>query len=174
MSDNVSPAVSLMRYGYSQNDIAVEFPIHIGSMRKRVDLAIFPPESEHAQQNISIVVECKRERVKPHRRGQWRRTTALVRRRLHALPLWHVGRLRSASLGENLGWGVAGGYQYPPVRLRCSPSTSIRRPCASRDRFTVRLSAGAMIYIYGNQGLQKEPAFNELLKLHFLQGSRRK
>ena len=36
-------------YGYNRDDIEVEFPIHIGSTRKRVDLAIFPHGVEHDQ-----------------------------------------------------------------------------------------------------------------------------
>ena len=52
-------------YGYSRDDIAVEFSIHLGSSRKAVDLAVFPPDIDHIQQNINIIVECKREEVKP-------------------------------------------------------------------------------------------------------------
>ena len=52
-------------YGYRQEDIAVEFSIRLGSRRKGVDLAIFQRGAEHKQQNIIIIVECKREKVKP-------------------------------------------------------------------------------------------------------------
>ena len=31
-------------YGYGREDIAVEFTVNLGSSKKRVDLAIFPPE----------------------------------------------------------------------------------------------------------------------------------
>lgn len=34
-------------YGYAKADIAVEFPINLGSSKKRVDIAIFPPRAEH-------------------------------------------------------------------------------------------------------------------------------
>ncbi|MBI1981324.1 MAG: type I restriction enzyme HsdR N-terminal domain-containing protein [Methylocystis sp.] len=39
-------------YGYSKADIHLEFPIKVGSARKQVDLAIFPPGSEHKQEFI--------------------------------------------------------------------------------------------------------------------------
>lgn len=50
---------------YDLGQIAVEFPIKIGSKRVRVDLAVFPAGAEHIQDNIYIIVECKRESVLP-------------------------------------------------------------------------------------------------------------
>ncbi len=117
-------------YGYSRDDIAVEFPIHIGSMRKRVDLAVFPPGSEHVQQSISIIVECKREGVKPSDEdngvGQLHSYVASSMQCRHAVPLWDVGGIGNTSLGEDLRWTVVGSYQYSPLWLRCSPSPSVR------------------------------------------------
>lgn len=53
-------------YGYDRNDIHLEFPIKIGSgKKKRVDIAIFPPGSEHKQEHIIVIVEAKREDVRP-------------------------------------------------------------------------------------------------------------
>ena len=52
-------------YGYDRSDIAVEFGIKMGRSRKRVDITIFPPRVEHKQENIKIIIECKREDVRP-------------------------------------------------------------------------------------------------------------
>jgi type I restriction enzyme M protein len=52
-------------YGYDKADIEVEFTVNLGRSKKRVDLAIFPPEAPHKQEKIYIVVECKREEVRP-------------------------------------------------------------------------------------------------------------
>ena len=52
-------------YGYSREDIEVEFTIYLGRSRRRVDLAIFPPNTEHKAEEISIIIECKREEIKP-------------------------------------------------------------------------------------------------------------
>ena len=52
-------------YGYSREDIEIEFRVNLGTSRKRADIAIFPPDTEHSQENLSIVVECKREEIKP-------------------------------------------------------------------------------------------------------------
>ena len=153
-------------YGYSQNDIAVEFPIHIGSMRKRVDLAIFPPESEHAQQNICIVVECKRERIKPTDEDNG------------------VGQLHSyvaASIRCRFGMWVGSEVQVWEKTLDGDllEATSIPRfgsDAPRPPRFADLVPAETDLqsvfrrchdYIYGNQGLQKELAFNELLNSFF-------
>jgi type I restriction enzyme M protein len=58
-------ARSLMEdYGYDKTDIEVEFTVRLGRSRKRVDIAIFPPRAEHKQENVKIIVECKREDVR--------------------------------------------------------------------------------------------------------------
>jgi type I restriction enzyme M protein len=48
-------------YRYDRSNIAVEFSIKVGSARKRVDLAIFPDECRHTQQNVWALLECKKE-----------------------------------------------------------------------------------------------------------------
>ena len=54
---------------YDKNRIAVEYHVQIGSGRKRADIVIFPEgttaEEKKDQQNISIIIECKKEAVKP-------------------------------------------------------------------------------------------------------------
>ena len=52
-------------YGYDRVDIEIEFTVNLGRSKKRVDIAIFPSEAPHKQENIGIVVECKSENVRP-------------------------------------------------------------------------------------------------------------
>jgi type I restriction enzyme M protein len=47
-------------YGYSRNDIALEFRIKMGVASKKADLAIFKPGSSKKQENILALVEAKR------------------------------------------------------------------------------------------------------------------
>ena len=153
-------------YGYNREDIAVEFPIHIGSMRKRVDLAIFPHGAEHVQQNISIIVECKKEGVKPTDEDNG------------------VGQLHSyaaASINCRFGMWVGSEVQVweKTTDGQLLEASSIPRFGADAPRpplFSDLVPAETDLqsifrrchdYIYGNQGLQKEPAFNEFLKLIF-------
>ncbi len=58
-------------YGYDRADLHIEFPVKMGSgKKKRVDIAIFPPGSEHKQELIFIIVEAKREDVRKVRRNR--------------------------------------------------------------------------------------------------------
>src|SRR4051812_18707775 len=50
-------------YGYETTDIDIEFPIQMGSSRKRADLVIFKPGSDHTQQNVIIIIEAKRDDI---------------------------------------------------------------------------------------------------------------
>ena len=53
-------------YGYDKPDLHLEFPVQMGSGKpKRADIAIFPPGQAHKQENIFIIVEAKREEIKP-------------------------------------------------------------------------------------------------------------
>lgn len=49
----------ILELGYTREQVAVEFPIKIGSGKHRVDLAVFPEKVEHLQENIEIIIECK-------------------------------------------------------------------------------------------------------------------
>jgi hypothetical protein len=55
----------LDNYGYDKTDIEIEFTINQGSKKPRVDIAIFPPNTVHKQENIKIIIECKKAEVKP-------------------------------------------------------------------------------------------------------------
>jgi len=52
-------------YGYPKEDLALEFRINVGRARKRVDIAVFAHGQPHAQENIFLIAETKRENVKP-------------------------------------------------------------------------------------------------------------
>lgn len=51
-------------YGYSLENMATEFPIKVGSSTKRIDIAIFKDDSPHFQENIELIVECKKPSIK--------------------------------------------------------------------------------------------------------------
>jgi type I restriction enzyme M protein len=50
----------LQEYRYDRSDIAVEFPIKVGSAKPRVDLAIFGEGRPRTQDNVQIIIECKK------------------------------------------------------------------------------------------------------------------
>ena len=56
---------SLVReYHYPKTDVAVEFPLPIGSKKTRADVVIFAPGTAHTVENAYLVVECKSDKIK--------------------------------------------------------------------------------------------------------------
>ena len=52
-------------YGYLKTDIAVEFPIKMGSARKRADIVVFKEGAPRKQENIYIIIEAKTDETLP-------------------------------------------------------------------------------------------------------------
>ena len=52
-------------YGYDVEDMAVEFSVKMGRMRKRADIVIFKRQGPRRQDTVEIIVEAKREDVSP-------------------------------------------------------------------------------------------------------------
>lgn len=56
-------------YGYPLSSMKTEFPIKIGSKTKKVDVAIFPDNSEKKQETIILIIECKKPEIKINDKG---------------------------------------------------------------------------------------------------------
>lgn len=53
-------------HGYPKSLIEIEYSIKVGASNKRVDIALFPENClEFTQENIHIIIECKKEGIKP-------------------------------------------------------------------------------------------------------------
>jgi len=160
-------------YGYHKADLHLEFPITIGSgKKKRVDIAIFPAGSEHKQEHIFIIVEAKREDIRPTDREQG----------VEQLKSYLAACLRSR-------WGLWVGSEMLALekeqdadkakREPFPPSTDIPLKGAhepKRLEFSDLVPATAGLravfkrchdYLHVNGNLGKEKAFFELLKLIF-------
>ena len=159
----------LDNYGYEKADIEIEFTINQGSKKPRVDIAIFPPNTEHKQENIKIIVECKREEIKPTDRDNG------------------VEQLKSyisACLNTKFGMWIGSELQVwekiiDKNEYKLEPVTDIPRfgfeapqPLSFGELVPAQDELIAVFkrchnYIHGNQGIQKEQAFQELLKIIF-------
>ena len=158
------------QYGYDQEDIAVEFTVPIGTRRPRADLAVFPPGVEHKAESAIILVECKRENIQPSdaNNGVEQLKSYMAACQNCRFGMWVGSELQ---VWERVVT-PSGGYEtvtvtdiprfgsdapVPPLFSDLVPAEdelmSVFRRCHN--------------YIYGNQGLQKEPAFNEFLKVIF-------
>jgi type I restriction enzyme M protein len=155
-------------YKYPLTTLEIEYGIHLGSSHKRVDIVIFEPNKLRTQENISVIVETKQEKVRPTDPdngveqlksymsacpnalwGIWRGSeTKVFRKTVEA------GRIRFVEEPVLPPFG-----QDEPVRVKFKdlmPAQGLKKPFRRIHN-----------YIYANEGLQKDVAFHELLKLIF-------
>lgn len=159
---------------YAVDRIAVEFGIRIGSSRRRADIVIFSAGGAHSQDNIQIIIECKKETVGPGDRKDG------------------VGQLKSyMSSCANCEWGMWTNGRHKEVVRKVSsetgaiefaefndiPSADGRMEDIDRPRRQTLKNAvednllfvfkACHNHIYVTDGMQKQPAFFELLKVIF-------
>lgn len=158
-------------YEYKKEQIELDFRIHIGSRSYPVDIAIFHEDKPHKQENIHIIIETKSESVKPTSKDEG------------------IGQLNSyvgASLNCEFGMWTNGTDKYCFQKKKTNEQFEISevvdipsrgksleeyeeldfkqlRPATELESVFRRCHD----YIYGNQGLPKDAAFHELLKVIF-------
>lgn len=160
---------------YPKARIKVEYILQSGSRKPRADIVIFPHAvTDYSQTNIQTIIECKRESVEPNSKKDG------------------IGQLKSyMSDCPNCEWGMWTNGKYKEVLRKVIdakgkiefaeyndiPSSDgstelIDRP--KRDTL-IRAVDDNMLFvfktchnhIYATDGLQKQPAFFELLKVIF-------
>jgi type I restriction enzyme M protein len=162
----------LLELGYDPEQVAVEFSIKMGSKKTRADLVVFQEGEAHVQDNAWIIIECKRNSVPPSDRHDG------------------VDQLRSYMQATSAEWGMWTNGQYKAVYRHIKergksvweepndiPSKGgdveeVDRPQretlknATEDNllFSFKICHN---HIYVTDGLQKQPAFFELLKVIF-------
>lgn len=170
---------SLVReYRYPKTDIVVEWPLQIGSRKVRADIAIFQPAidpADRSQQNVSMIVECKKPGTSTTDRTDG---VKQLQSYMAACPnvefgLWTNGptggqeafHVLVADDGKRTTEPVPDLPRYGQKEEIDRPTFEQLRPAASASLlFAFRR---AHDYIAGNQGIHKEGAFWELLKLIF-------
>ncbi len=170
---NIEKAL-VRQYGYAKEDAEPEKPIKVGSGRKRVDIAIWPPGAEHKQENAHLLVECKKPGTSPKgkvdgieqlkaymavclnaRYGLW---TNGDDRFCFAKRTTDSGGLVFEEIVEIPAAGQREEEAQRPRRKDLKPAT------ADNLLFAFRRCHN---YIAGTEGMQKPEAFWELLKLIF-------
>lgn len=166
-------AKSLVReYRYPKTDIAVEFPLYLGTRKPRADLVIFNPGQPHTQDHARIIVECKAPTVKTgdkdHGVGQLRSYLDACPNTLFGMWINGVDRVcyrRVEKDGQRHWEEVPDLPQFGKEDVADRPRLDQLKPASSDALlFTFRRCHN---FIAGNQGLQKPQAFWELLKLIF-------
>jgi type I restriction enzyme M protein len=144
-----------------------------GSRRVRVDLVIFPKGAEHTVQNAWILIECKRDSVPPSARkdGVGQLTSYLSSCPNAEWGMWTNGRFKEVLRRVHTGSGFA--WENPnDIPANGADAEEVDRPTrdslshAANDNllFSFRICHN---HIYVTDGLHKQAAFFELLKVIF-------
>ncbi len=162
------------QYGYPMEHCEPEFRIKVGSSRRRAtDIAVFPARDEHRQENVYIVVECKRADTNPaDRKDGIDQLKSYLSACLNArFGLWTNGTERHCFAKRDLRRGQAfeeildiprfGKTEEESERLT---RRDLRAASADNLLFAFRRCHN---YIAGSEGMQKTEAFWELLKIIF-------
>ena len=163
---------------YNKERIAVEYHVQIGSGRKRADIVIFPEgttaEEMKDQQNISIIIECKKEAVKPTDKDngleqlksymsacnncEWGMWTNGLHKTVYHKTVDEKGHFDFCEYNDIPSADGTTDENERPNR------NTLKKAFDDNLLFTFR-TCHNIIYI--NEGLQKQPAFFEFLKVIF-------
>lgn len=160
---------------YSRDQINVEYTIQIGSGKKRADLVIFSDEKvKKSQENIKIIIECKSEKVEAKNAKDG---IAQLKSYMAACPnaewgMWTNSKEKFVFRKYIDDKGIVQFMDYNDIPSADGNLDDINRPKraslknASDDNllFTFKTCHN---HIYVNEGMQKQPAFFELLKVIF-------
>jgi len=163
----------VLELGYEPEEIGVEFSIKIGSANTRVDLAVFPENAAHTQDYISVIIECKRDTVEPSSKKDG---VDQFKSYMSACPnaewgMWTNGKYKAVYRrvfdGSKTAWDEpndipAKGGQ--PEDVDRPTRESLNRAVEDNLLFSFKICHN---HIYVTDGLQKQPAFFELLKVIF-------
>lgn len=162
-------ARSLVReYGYKPSDIELSFTVPMGVSKKQADIVVFKEGKPHKVEYIHIIAETKREKIKPtdHNNG--------------------LGQLHSYLWATDARWGLWVGSELHAYEMTKDgsggrePQEVSDIPLAGTNQIP-RIHYGQLVpaenlkdvfrrchnYIYANQGMPKDQAFHELLKIIF-------
>lgn len=161
------------QYRYDPKDCEPEFPIKVGSARKRVDVVVFDPGADHKQENAFIFIETKKRATNPTSRtdGVDQLKSYMAASLSVKYGMWTNGddRICLAKRAKGTGHEFEEIIELPgagqseedaqrPKRKHLVPAT------ADNLLFAFRRCHN---YIAGSEGMQKPDAFWELLKLIF-------
>ena len=159
---------------YKREQIKVEFGLKLGSRRPRADIVVFPKDSpEMTQDQVWLIVECKKENVEPRNKKDG---VEQLKSYMSACPncqwgLWTNGKykevLRQVKVGNRFEF-----QEYNDIPAADGSLEDVDRPKRNTlkkayDDNLLMVFKTCHNHIYATDGLQKQPAFFELLKLIF-------
>lgn len=160
---------------YARERIQVEFVLKAGTRRPRADLVIFPEDCvSQVQENIKIIIECKKEEIEPNNKkeGVEQLKSYMAICVNCEWGMWTNGRFKVVLrkvINEN---GQHEFLEYNDIPPANGKIEDVERPKRVNLRNAVEDNLLFVFktchnYIYINDGMQKQPAFFEFLKIIF-------
>ena len=160
-------------HGYSPANIKIEFTLKLGSRRPRADIVVFPKDQELNQDNAWLIVECKNDSISPNQKKDG---VGQLKSYMSACPncqwgMWTNGKYKEV-LRKVLVEGKYEFQQFNDIPPSDGNLADIDRP--KRNKLKKAFDDNLLLvfktchnHIYATDGLQKQPAFFELLKVIF-------
>ena len=159
---------------YKREQIEIEFKLKLGSSRRCADIVIFPNESpEISQDYVELIIECKNEKVEPQNKKDG---VEQLKSYMSACPncewgMWTNGKYKAVFRKVK----IEGKYEYqdyndiPPADGTLEDVDRPKRKTLKKayEDNLLMVFRTCHNHIYVTDGLQKQPAFFELLKLIF-------
>jgi type I restriction enzyme M protein len=161
--------------GYPKSIIKVEFGIKSGSNKPRIDIAIFPKDcTSFEQEKINLIIECKKENIKPtdKKEGIEQLKSYLSVCANSEWGMWTNGKDKEVIRKVTNSKGTHEFHEYSDIPAFGTEIHDDDRPKRDKQRkavadnllFTFKRCHN---FIYALEGMQKQPAFFELLKIIF-------
>ena len=165
----------IIEHCYPKSLIRIEKTIKVGSSSKRIDIAVFPKDSiNFNQENVWIIIECKKESIPPSdkKEGVGQLMSYMSSCANCKWGMWTNGKEKEVyrkTVNEN---GITLFEDYIDIPSFDTDIADIDRPTRATQRKAVEdnlLFAFKKCHniIAAYEGMQKQPAFFELLKLIF-------
>ncbi|WP_213996442.1 N-6 DNA methylase [Tepidanaerobacter syntrophicus] len=160
---------------YPKERIKVEYTLKVGSKRPRADIVIFHDGCEgFTQENIAIIIECKKESIEPTSKKDG---IEQLKSYMSVCPncewgMWSNGKQKEVLRKIINQDGKIEFIDYNDIPAANGSIEDIDRPHRNTLRNAVEdnllfVFKACHNHIYANEGLQKQPAFFELLKVIF-------
>jgi type I restriction enzyme M protein len=164
----------VIEHKYRREQISIEFLFKDGSSRKRADIVIFPEGLDKNQDNIDIIIECKNEKTDPMNKKEGiEQLKSYMSSCLNCeWGMWTNGKAKYVFRKVKSSDGRKEWDEPNDIPSKDGSIEELDRP----SRSTLKLAAEDNLLfafkachnqIYVTDGMQKQPAFFELLKVIF-------
>lgn len=163
----------VLELGYLPEQVEIEYSIKLGSKSVRADIAIFREGVQHNQENVWIIIECKRDSISPSagRDGVEQLRSYMAACDNSEWGMWTNGKKKTVLRRLRTIEGIE--YEEPnDIPSKDGDVEEVDRP--TRDALKNAVGDNLLFsfkichdHIYVTDGMQKQPAFFELLKVIF-------